>query len=49
MNELKEDMRVVMRRFVEVNKRKGLKVNVYKSKIIAFEGKEELVCQVTAD
>ena len=40
--ESEEDLRVMVRRFVEVCRRRGLKVNAGKSKVVVLNGEEEL-------
>ena len=44
--ELEEDLKAILRRFVEVCKRRGLKVNASKSKVMMSGGEEELECEV---
>ena len=41
-----EDLRAMVGRFAEVCRRRGLKVNVGKSKVLELGGKEELGCEV---
>ena len=44
--ELEEDLRVMVGRFVEVCKRRGLKVNVGKSKMMVISEEEGLKCKI---
>ena len=44
--ESEEDLRVMVGRFAEVCRRRGLKVNAGKSKMMALAGKEGLDCEV---
>ena len=44
--ESEEDLRVMVGRFVEVCRRRGLKVNTVKSKVIVLGGEEGLDCEV---
>ena len=48
-SELEEDLRTVMRHFVEVCRRRGLKINVGKSKVMVFSREEGLECEVCMD
>ena len=41
-SELEEDLRVMVGQFVEVCRRRGLKVNAGKSKVMVLNGKEGL-------
>ena len=43
--EPEEDLRVMLRRFAEVCRRRGLKGNVGKSKVTALNGEEVLECK----
>ena len=45
----KEDLRAIVGRFIEVCKRRGLKVNASKSKVILLGGEEGLECEVCVD
>ena len=47
--EWKEDLKVMVRRFVEVCRRGGLKVNAGKSKVVVLGGEEGLGCEVCVD
>ena len=47
--ELEEDLRAMVGQFVEVCRRKGLKVNAGKSKAIVMNGEEGLKCEVHVD
>ena len=47
--ELEEDLRTMMRRFVELPRRRGLKVNADKSKVMVLDGEEGLKCEVHVD
>ena len=47
--ELEEDLRVMVGRFAEVCRRKGLKVNASKSKVMVLDGEEGLECEVHVD
>ena len=44
-----EDMRAMVGCFVEVCRRRGLKVNLGKSKVMILGGEEELECEVCVD
>ena len=44
-----EDLKVMVERFVEVCKRRGLKFNVDKTKGMVLGGEEELECKVRMD
>ena len=44
--ESEEELRVMMGWFAEVCKRKGMKVNICKSKVIVLNGEEGLECKV---
>ena len=46
---LEEDLRAMVGRFVEVCRRKGLKVNGGKSKVVVMNGEEGLECEVHID
>ena len=46
---VEEDLRVMVGRFAEVCKRKGLKVNAGKSKVMVLNGEEVLECEVHVD
>ena len=41
--ELEEDLRVIVRRFAEECRKRGMKVNTGKSKVLALNGEEGLV------
>ena len=47
--ESEEDLRVMVRRFDEVCRRRGLKVNAGKRKVMILDGEEELECEVHVD
>ena len=47
--ESEEDLRVMVGRFTEVGRRRGLKVNVGKSKLMVLNGEEGLECEVHVD
>ena len=47
--DLEEDLRVMLGRFVEVYKRRCLKVNAGKSKVMVLGGEEGLECEVCVD
>ena len=47
--ELEEDLRVMVEWFVEVCRRKGLKFDAGKSKVMAMNGEEEWECEVHKD
>ena len=47
--ERREDLRVMVGRFAEVCKRRGLKANADKSKVMVLNGEEELECEVNVD
>ena len=47
--ELEEDLRVMVRRFAEVCRRRGLKVNAAKSKVMVLNGEEGVECEVHVD
>ena len=44
--ELEEDLRAMVGRFVEMCRRRGLKVNASKSKVMVLNGEEGLECEV---
>ena len=44
--ELEEDLRVMVGQFAEVCRRRGLKVNVDKSKVMVLNGEEGIECEV---
>ena len=46
---LQENLRVMVEWFVEVCRRRGLKINAGKSKMIVLNGEEELECEVHVD
>ena len=46
---LGEDLRMMVGRFAEVCRRRGLKVNTGKSKVMVLNGEEGLECKVHAD
>ena len=48
-DELKEDLRVMVVQFAEVCRRRGLKVNASKSKVMVLNGEEGLECVVHID
>ena len=48
-SESDEDLRAIVRRFVELCRRKGLKVNAGKSKVMVLSGERELVCEIYID
>ena len=45
----KEDLRAMVGRFIEVCRRRSVKVNAGKSKVIVLDGEEELECEVCVD
>ena len=45
-HESEEDLKVMTRRFVEACRRKGLKVNEDKNKVMALGGEKKSACQV---
>ena len=47
--ESEEDLRVMVGRFAEVCRRRGLKVNASKSKVMILNGEEGLECEVYVD
>ena len=47
--ELEEDLKVMVGRFVEVGRRKGLKVNADTNKVMVLDGEEGSVCEVLVD
>ena len=47
--ESQEDLRTMVGRFVEVCRRRGVKVNAGKSKVIVLNGEESLECEVYID
>ena len=47
--ELGEDLRAIVGHFVEVCRRRGLKVNAGMSKVMVLNGEEVLECEVYAD
>ena len=47
--ESKEDLRAMVGRFMEVCRRKGLKVNAGKSKMMVINGEEGLDCEAHVD
>ena len=44
--ESEEDLRAIVGRFIEMCRRRGLKVNTGKSKVILLGGEEEIECEV---
>ena len=48
-NESEEDLRAKVECFVEMYKRRGIKVNVGKSKAMLLNGKEGLECEARVD
>ena len=48
-DELEEDPTVMLERFVEICRRRGLKINAGKSKIMVLGGEEKLECEVCVD
>ena len=48
-SESKEDLREMVGRFVEVCRRRGLKVNAGKNKVMVLGGEEGLECEVYVD
>ena len=44
--EAKEDLRAIVGRFIEVRRKRGLKVNASKSKVMLLGEKEGLECEV---
>ena len=47
--EPEEDLRAMVGRFAEVCKRRGLKINAVKSKVMVLNGEERLECEVHVD
>ena len=47
--ESEEDLRAMVGRFAEVCRRRGLKVNASKSKVMVLNGEEGLECEVHVD
>ena len=47
--ESEEDLKVIVRWFAEVCRRRGLKVNESKSKVMVLNGEEGLDCEVHVD
>ena len=47
--ESEEELRVMVGRFAKVCRRRGLKVNAGKSKVMVLNGEEGLVCEVHVD
>ena len=47
--ELEKDLRVMVEQFTEVCRRRGLKVNAGKSKVMVLNGEEGLECEVHVD
>ena len=47
--ELEEDLRLMVGQFAEVCRRRGLKVNAGKSKVVVLNGVEGLECEVYVD
>ena len=47
--ESEEDLRTMMQRFVEVCRRRGLKINASKSKVMAMNEEKGLECEVHVD
>ena len=45
----KDDLRAMVERFAEVYRRRGLKINAGKSKVMALDGEEGLECEVHVD
>ena len=48
-NESEEDLRAMVGRFAEVCRRKGLKVNAGKSKVMVLKGEKGLECEIHVD
>ena len=48
-DELEEDLRAMVEWFAEVCRRRGLKVNAGKSKVMVLNGEEGLECEVHVD
>ena len=46
---LEEDLRAMVGHFVEVCKRRGLKVNAGKNKVMVLNGEEGMECEVYID
>ena len=44
-----EDLKMMVERFVEVCRRRGLKVNANKSKVMVLGGEERLECEIGHD
>ena len=47
--ESEEDLRAIVERFAEMYRRRGLKLNTCKSKVMMLDGEEGLECEVFAD
>ena len=47
--ESEEDLKVMVGRYIEVCRRRGLKVNAGKSKVMLLGGEEGLKCEVCVD
>ena len=47
--ELEEDLRAMVKLFVEVCRRRGLKINADKNKVMVLNGEEGLECEVHVD
>ena len=47
--ESEEDLKAIMGRFIEVCRRRGLKGNVGKSKVMLLDVEEGLECEICAD
>ena len=47
--ESEEDLRVMVGQFVQVCRRRGLKVNAVKSRVMVLNGEEGLECEVHVD
>ena len=48
-DESEKDLKVVVRRFVKVCRKRGLKVNADKSKVMVLSGEEGLKCEISVD
>ena len=48
-DESEEDLRAMVGRFVEICRRRGLKVNIGQSKVILLDGKVEFECEFCID
>ena len=47
--ELEEDLRAIVEQFAEVCRKRGLKINAGKSKVMVLNGDEGFLCEVHVD